>query len=288
VLSMANEGQHLVETLGGTWTPRGGMARCPAHADTSPSLSVRPGRTRLLFHCFAGCSNVEVLEALAKLRLSSRAHEPVLERSGGRRDLNKAAIRLWDAARPVHGTPAETYLSRRALNADSRALRFHPRTPFGRKPHTIFAPALIAGLCDARGLVAVQRIFLESDGCLARTINPPKRGLGMPGGAAVRLATPGTVLGLAEGVETGLSAMALFGVPCWASLGTDRIDKIDIPLSVEKLILFLDNDASGRRAETRARVAYGERVDVEPRYPPISGDDWNDVLMRERGKIAPR
>lgn len=40
-------------------------ARCPAHDDYDPSLSVRqiPDGTVLL-HCFAGCSTAEVLEAV--------------------------------------------------------------------------------------------------------------------------------------------------------------------------------------------------------------------------------
>jgi putative DNA primase/helicase len=36
----------------------------------------------------------------------------------------------------------------------------------------------------------------------------------MPAGAAVRLMAHGDTLGIAEGIETALSASALFGVPC--------------------------------------------------------------------------
>jgi len=40
-------------------------ARCPAHEDRSPSLSVRElADGRILVHCFAGCGAVEVMEAL--------------------------------------------------------------------------------------------------------------------------------------------------------------------------------------------------------------------------------
>ena len=58
------EGRALVERLGGRWTPAGGICRCPAHDDQTPSLSVRPGRTRLLLHCFAGCAARDILREL--------------------------------------------------------------------------------------------------------------------------------------------------------------------------------------------------------------------------------
>jgi hypothetical protein len=46
------------------------QARCPAHADRSPSLSIAEGRDgRVLLHCFAGCTADAVLAAL---ELSSR------------------------------------------------------------------------------------------------------------------------------------------------------------------------------------------------------------------------
>ena len=48
------------QTGAGRW-----LARCPAHADKSPSLSIREtpdGRT--LLHCFSGCSVEEILAAL--------------------------------------------------------------------------------------------------------------------------------------------------------------------------------------------------------------------------------
>ncbi len=44
---------------------RGWMAKCPAHDDRTPSLSVAKGKDgQLLLHCFAGCSLAEVLDAI--------------------------------------------------------------------------------------------------------------------------------------------------------------------------------------------------------------------------------
>jgi hypothetical protein len=44
---------------------RGYRARCPAHDDKTPSLSIREGKRGLLIHCFAGCSLDEVTAALS-------------------------------------------------------------------------------------------------------------------------------------------------------------------------------------------------------------------------------
>ena len=39
-------------------------ARCPAHDDTNPSLSIRASEGRVLVYCHAGCETVDVLAAL--------------------------------------------------------------------------------------------------------------------------------------------------------------------------------------------------------------------------------
>lgn len=40
------------------------MARCPAHADGSPSLQITQKDNRILIHCFAGCGANDVLDAI--------------------------------------------------------------------------------------------------------------------------------------------------------------------------------------------------------------------------------
>ena len=45
--------------------PRNGKARCPAHEDSSPSLSYSTGtRAELVAHCHAGCTFESILDAL--------------------------------------------------------------------------------------------------------------------------------------------------------------------------------------------------------------------------------
>ena len=45
--------------------PASWKARCPAHKDRRPSLSIREGDDgRVLLYCFAGCGAIDVLDAL--------------------------------------------------------------------------------------------------------------------------------------------------------------------------------------------------------------------------------
>jgi hypothetical protein len=261
------------------------MCCCPAHDDRSPSLSVRIGRTRLLLHCFAGCKAADILRALGSAGLidpraadASDSHcEPPAAHPSPR-----AALRLWGQARPIAGTPAERYLAARGLGSSPPELRYHPRTPHGPSPFTCFRPAMIAAVRDESGLVAVHRTFLDPRRPRLAALPAPRCGLGRFGRGAVRLGGTACRLGLAEGIETALSASALFGVPCWATLGTERFALVALPAEVTELLLFLDNDSGGRRAEALAREAF-RHLPIETRYPQRPGDDWNDVLRARLG-----
>lgn len=279
--SLADEGRFIVEHLGGRCSRGGGMCRCPAHADRSPSLSVRVGTTRLLLHCFAGCAAPDILRELRRLGLLSGrppAHGHANDFAGHAKDFARAATRVWRDARIIAGTPAERYLLSRAITLPSPELRYHPRVPHGPKPFTQFRPALVAAVRDDTGLVGVHRTFLDRrTGRLAR-LPEPKLGLGRFGGGAVRLGGSGPRLGLAEGLETALSAAMLFGVPCWATLGTERFRHVRLPTGIEELMLFLDHDAGGRRAERLARDAHAAIPVITTHFPRRWGCDWNDVL----------
>jgi putative DNA primase/helicase len=277
-LSVEQEGRRLVEILGGRWGPNGGMCRCPAHDDRTPSLSVRPGSVRLLLHCFAGCDASAVLRALEAERLlePAAAEAPIFPQPGHER--NRAALRIWEEAGSIAGTLAEAYLTSRGLAAASTELRYHPRAAYGPSPFTKFQPALIAAVRDDNGLVAIHRTFIDRQGHGLAALASPRRALGRFGRGAVRLGGSATRLGLAEGIETALSATALFDVRCWATLGTERFGLVALPADVRELVLFLDHDGGGRRAERLAREAFAHVPHIESHVPDRPGDDWNDVL----------
>jgi hypothetical protein len=57
--------ESLARELGARRSGSGWMARCPAHApDNNPSLSISERGGKLLVHCFAGCDQQDVIDAL--------------------------------------------------------------------------------------------------------------------------------------------------------------------------------------------------------------------------------
>lgn len=108
----------------------------------------------------------------------------------------------------------------------------------------------------------------------------PRLTIGALGSGAVRLGLAGEGLGLAEGTETGLSAMQMFGIPVWCSLGAGRMHSVAIPNTVRELHIFADDDESGRAAAQRVVTAHWHRK-VIVHYPPLGCNDWNDALAQK-------
>ena len=81
-----NPTERLLERLDGVKETSAGryMARCPAHDDKSPSLSVSGKDGKLLVHCFAGCDAEEIMAAvdltLADLFDKPMQHGPIPKR----------------------------------------------------------------------------------------------------------------------------------------------------------------------------------------------------------------
>jgi hypothetical protein len=139
---------------------------------------------------------------------------------------------------------------------------------------------MLAAVTTDIGILAIHRTFLDLPNGKLAGFERPKRALGSLGCGAVRITTPVEGrLGLAEGIESALSAMQLFGIPCWATLGNERFGLVSIPERVRELYLFIDNDAGGALAEQRALKAYAapNRV-IHARAPASPGFDWNDEL----------
>lgn len=264
----------LVGSLGGTWHGRTAMCPCPAHADSTPSLSIRQGNQGILVTCFAGCDREDVLRELRRVPSRGRFAytDTPTARSGN-------AERLWDEALPLDGTLAERYLRLRHLWPVTHDLRFHPRCPYRPKPWTTYHPALMVAVREGRRLTAVQRIFLDPLTARYRMklmLGRPGQGAWQGGGQAV------PVLALAEGFETARAFTILHDIPCWTSLGARRLDQLLLPSSLTSLILAVDNDAEGAIAAERAALRYARPDLAITPMPPKGVKDWATVLEMSR------
>ena len=283
--SLAETARRICESREGKWSGTKGMACCPAHDDRTPSLGVSLGRQAILFHCFAGCDQQSVLAALAREGFeapalfsgSATTNEP---ESTSTRKPSAVALRIWRDAQPLRASPAKAYLESRGILAASPALRFHPRTPLGPKGRARFLPAMIAAVSLDEGPIAIHRTFLSTEASGKAAFEKPKRALGALGEAAVRLFAPVSgKLGLAEGVESAMSAYALTGIPVWATLGNERFGLVSVPESVTELHLFVDHDAGGELAASRGLAAYArDGRTIHVRKPSSRDTDWNDEL----------
>jgi hypothetical protein len=284
-LEMAEQYRDAAEVaslLGGHRSGEGWLCRCPVpghgrgRGDLNPSLSVVDGDRRLLVHCFAGCDARDVFAALGARGHTQGYEMPSMVRSSVTpHERNEWGMPLWHASQDVHGSVAETYLRKRGITLELppciRACAW--TTPSGTK-----TPAMIVGVeREQQGIVAVQVTILTADGRKA-DIDKPRRISSRLGDGAVRLAKPSAELGIAEGVETALSAMQLTGISCWASLGANRMHNVTVPLGVRVVHIFADDGEPGRLAAERTadqQTRLGRMVKIH--HPPHGYSDFNEM-----------
>ena len=104
-------------------------------------------------------------------------------------------------------------------------------------------------------------------------------------GCAVRLMPSTEVLGIAEGIETALSAALIDGIPVWAALNAGLLAKFDPPSEVTRLVIYADADVAGLTAACRLMERLQGRIALEVRMPSPPSKDWNDALLLTRRLI---
>lgn len=191
---------------------------------------------------------------------------------------------IWVSCDPEVRTPIEGYLRRRGILVPApTVLRWHRNL---RHSSGARGPALVAAVCDRHGHVtAVQRTWIH--GFDKAALQPAKMSLGNIGHGAVKLASPGAILALAEGVEDALSLIQISATPTWACLGVARMKSVEIPQSVRTLILAPDaDDAADQATESAIRHFSSLGLKVLHLRPP-KGHDWNTLLplFEERAAI---
>lgn len=297
---MSITARDITTGLGGKWTGRTGMARCPAHDDKTPSLSIAQTRDgRPLVFCHAGCKGEDVIGALKSRGLWPEREGAIRDPSylqgftyrhdgidgADERKRRDEARMLWDRALPAAGTLAEIYLRSRGIRVPvPECLRFLPRLE--HYPSKKYWPCMIAAIQLNGAVLAVQRTYLDPLGAGKAPVEGAKRSLGPMGQGAVCLGPAMSMLGLAEGIETALSARQLYGFPVWATLSANRLAKITLPKEVTNLTIFADDGDVGMKAAFEAAEVYercGLSVDVMPPRVHFGArfDDFNSVVREK-------
>jgi DNA primase len=280
---------------------------CPFHNEKTPSFFVVEDKG--FFHCF-GCGahgdaiNFVMRAEKLKFRVAVKrlagelgaavaavAPPPVgaallapAERREKEERNRQIAWRLWLDTRDPRGTPVETYLRGRGVGLPpAPVLRFAPRCwnrETGRE-----LPAMLARVDDANGeFIAIHRTWLTADGRKAE-LAEPKWSLASTRGGAVRLAPPGAVLAIAEGIETALTAI-LAGYAAWSAVSKGGFKTVALPGEVREVLIVADHDKNGE-GEHAARKA-ADRWHAEGRRVRLwlatrAGDDLNDVIRSTTG-----
>ena len=271
------------------------MAKCPAHDDCRPSLSLRDAPDgKVLVRCHAGCEQLSVLAALRSRGLWGKCDPysilPKHQRlDSAERTSNPDAVRtsaalsIWRCASSPEGTPVETYLRSRALRLPlPPTLRFHQGL---KHPEGAVWPAMVSLVTRGHDdtPTGIHRTFLSPGGRSKAEVQTPKMMLGPCRGGGVRLAIATNVIMVGEGIETCLAAMQATGLPAWAALSTSGLHSLDLPDNLRQVIVLADGDDAGEAAARDCAQRWkreGRRVRIAR---PPRGFDFNDVLALKSG-----
>ena len=144
-------------------------------------------------------------------------------------------------------------------------------------------PTMVCKIEDHQGLriVNLHLTFLTPDGRKA-DVTPNKRVMPgkLPPGCAIRLGPIKSVMGVAEGIETAISAAIMYDMPVWACVNGTLLSQWIPPEGVEQVTVFGDNDANftghakAYHLANRLEVQFKRKTTVL--IPPVPGQDWND------------
>ncbi len=276
---------------------KGWLVLCPVHGDNHPSLSVRDGEDgKLLVKCFSGCDSREILRTLRDMRLLGGSPLRPVEPPKPEKPVNRADLlnRLWEEAHPIEpGGLVACYMKCRGIELSDwpSDIREHPNFAVyedGKRTGQRF-PAVLVVIRNVEGCPSGLHItFINEDGSGKAGIDSPRRIIGAKEGSTrggcVRLMEPkdGTI-GLAEGIETALSAYLLTGTPCWAALTAGGIERAELTEDIRRVVIFADRDKAGLKAAANACERFrNEGRESEILAPDNWKSDFNDILRTNK------
>jgi len=255
------------------------QARCPAHHDRRPSLSVGVGEGgRVVLNCFAGCHTVEVLSKLGLQwgDLLPEGAQPS-RRGAGSNPAPVAPLRAPLRGTSEHKSPIEG--GRSTADGEDEGPDFGA---YAKRCTDAMTPKQRQTLADKLGVHpdALERLGVGIDGEQStwpeaapdgrvtnvmrrapdgskRAMRGSQRGLTLPDGAKLRPVPDGEPLLVAEGATdcAALLSMGLGAVAC-PSAGVGERQLVAVLASFEGRVIVLgDNDASGAGQKHAERVS---------------------------------
>lgn len=209
-----------------------------------------------------------------------------------RRDILRDTYR---ATQPIEqGDVAHRYLASRCVDEliYPDALRFAPALRDGDGG---VRPCMVAmvGVHGRARFVSMHRTFLKPDGSGKAEMASPRKMMpgDLPDGSCVMLSEyTGGPLGIAEGIETAMSASALYEMPVWAAINSSLLAKWTPPEGCDEVAVFADNDPKFGGAAAAYALAHRlavKGIAVTVHMPDELGTDFNDVHMaREKSRQA--
>ena len=85
------DARELTKALDGRWYGSYGLARCPAHDDRNPSLSIQAGDKAILVRCHAGCETIKIIDELKRCGVWSS------------NNANRRYLPSWHETESTHG-----------------------------------------------------------------------------------------------------------------------------------------------------------------------------------------
>lgn len=201
------------------------------------------------------------------------------EKKAGPEKLRK----VFKSSKPAKdGDPVSTYLQNRGIEKLPKMLRYGKTWEYETKQDQD-AMLAVFSLPDGEA-VTIHRTFIKDGQKLdiesPRKVMPPLKKMT---GGAVRLYEQADEMGIAEGIETAISASIMYEMPVWAAISATLLENWEPPTGIRRIWVFADNDTE---TFTGLKAAYslanrlavsGQLVWVEV---PKKEGDFNDMLRR--------
>ena len=273
---------------------RGWIARCPAHQDGTPSLSVGFGDDgRILVYCFAGCPIVDVVTAVGMCvndlfppRRATKTSHPQrnvdtarlvetkilrdADRAREQRDAQFRALRIWHQG--TDPDPLHAYLVAKSVHACGiRQSGQHLIVPMRDEAGTLWSVQTIAPDGTKRFIKGSRKVGLYHAIC--------------------RYGPHRSVIAICEGYATAASIHDATGYATAVAFDAGNMTPVAIALREKypaaQLVICADNDRTTQRlgrnpgVEAAHRAAQAARASIA--LPPNGFCDFNDAL---NGTIA--